>query len=175
MKTALFYLLSATSFASGKLPFEGNYGTYKVTHCKKIDASVTAKDYCTSKWVRIEQSPSCAGVPKTRILFAESNKQFETAPCTRGASAPAPVQENFSDGKGLNPDSYKYEKEEDGSDHFYDRVTIDEKSYLFTETWIKKISDKTVTLRLKKRETPKDDSQKTLMSFEYEFNLKPVN
>lgn len=177
MKTLLLafqFLVSTSAFASDNLPFADTYGTYQFVSCKEIESRGNLNDYCSSKIIRIQPSPACSGAPHTDVLFAKSDKNFDIAPCTRNGMIPSPIIEGFSPDRGINPKFYKYEKEKDGSDHYYIRSIMNEQTLIFTDAWMKRNPDKTLNFKLKRRETPKDDSQNTLMSFEYEFVLKPT-
>lgn len=80
----------------------------------------------------------------------------------------------FTNGDTLNPEYFRYNREEDGSDHYYIRVTEPGKSYIFTDFWMKKNPDQTVASKFKRRETSLNDSGDVKSSFEYEMTMRPI-
>lgn len=166
--------VASASLASADLPFGSYYGKYEVVSCKKMDGKNVVFNYCDSKKVLVEKGAACEGAPRTNVFFATEHQEFDIAPCTRNAANPPPVQESFIPGEGLNAESFKYEKEKDGSDHHFLRRIVNEQTSVFTDFWMKKNANETISVKIKRREAPKDDEKKTQKSFEYELILKQI-
>ena len=164
---------AVSAFATEELPFTNYYGQYEISRCKKIDSKNYSTDWCLTKEVLIEKAPACKGAPHTIIFFAIAGQKFNST-CTSVANVSDPISEPFSNGDQLNSENYKYRQEEDGSDHYFIRVTANSRSYIFTDFWLKRNSDQTVTSKFKRRETPLDETSKTISSFEYEMTMKAI-
>jgi hypothetical protein len=171
---AILALVSASAFASTNLPFTNYYGQYEVVGCKKINSTNNPTDWCSSKEVLIVKAATCGGLTShTSIYFAFSGQNFNNT-CTAKANANNATAEIFLTGDDLSSEYYKYNKEEDGSDHYYIRVTKDQKSDVFTDFWLKKNADQTLTSKFKRKETSLDDPSDLKSSFEYEMTMNPV-
>lgn len=164
-------LSSCSVVAAAALPFESYYGKYEVIDCKKAASTNSPKDFCATKEVLIARAPTCAGAPHTSVFFASKDQQFNNT-CTATANVTYAHKEAFAPGTGLNPEFYKYEKEEDGFDHYYIRTNSNGKSYIYTDLRLKKNPDQTVTSKFNRRETL-IDSDSPMSSFEYEMTFKP--
>jgi hypothetical protein len=171
---AFLTVVSVSAFASSNLPFTNYYGQYEVTSCKKIDSKNNAIDLCSSKEILIVKAPACGGIAShTNIYFASPGQNFNNT-CTSKANVNNPTSEMFITGEDLSAEFYRYNQEEDGSDHYFIRMTKNEKSYVFTDFWLKKNTDQTLTSKFKRRETSLDDTNDIKSSFEFEITMKPI-
>lgn len=169
----LALILPLVADATAELPFTKYYGRYQVSKCKKIEATNSPTDWCLTKEILIERAAACRGAPHTQMSFASAGQQFNST-CTSVANVIYPHTMTFGPGTDLNPEFYRYGKDEDGSDHFYIRSIADKKTYVYEDFWLKKGPDQDFTAKFKRRETSLDSPDVNLNSHEYEIVMKRV-
>lgn len=142
------------------LPMTQYYGKYEIESCKKIDVVNEVVDMCAFKKVDLNAAPAAHGAPHSRFLFSGKNLKDKWETMT-------PIE-------GINHAGLK--KEDSGFDHYWIRITDDQRSeYFFDDFYLKKGPAETegIILILKKRVASKENENGTLSLGHYEFRLTP--
>jgi len=128
---------------------------------KKVESSNLEPIWLKKTSVLIEKAPPGNGGLHSRMLFfpvivPHGRQEFV---------------ERFSTADGLNPEYYKYQKEEDGFDHYYLRSIMNNVKYDYTDIYMKLMDTDLLKVKVKRREVL-IESGSDVGAFYYELTLK---